>query len=67
MTNYELKLKLEQAQYLLSEVYHWANTEMSNGLQVSPLKTNDGVARLMSAADGCICEALDELQWDRED
>jgi len=64
MTNYELITKLEQAQYLLSEIYHWANTEMSNGLQVSPLKTNAEVAKLMSEADGCICEALDELQWD---
>jgi hypothetical protein len=64
MTNYELITKLEQAQYLLSEIYHWANTEMSNGLQVSPLKTNAEIAKLMSEADGCICEALDELQWD---
>jgi hypothetical protein len=64
MTNYELITKLEQAQYLLSEIYHWANTEMSNGLQVSPLKINAEIATLMSAADGCICEALDELRWD---
>jgi hypothetical protein len=64
MTNYELITKLEQAQYLLSEIYHWANTEMSNGLQVSPLKTNAEIAKLMSEADGCICEALDELRWD---
>jgi len=64
MTNYELITKLEQAQYLLSEIYHWANTEMSNGLQVSPPKINAEVAKLMSAADGCICEALDELRWD---
>ena len=64
MTNFELITKLEQAQYLLSEIYHWANTEMSNGLQVSPLKTNAEIAKLMSVADGCICEALDELQWD---
>jgi hypothetical protein len=64
MTNFELITKLEQAQYLLSEIYHWANTEMSNGLQVSPLKTNAEIANLMSAADGCICEALDELRWD---
>ena len=64
MTNFELITKLEQAQYLLSEVYHWANTEMSNGLQVSPLKTNAEIAKLMSVADGCICEALDELRWD---
>jgi hypothetical protein len=62
MTNFELITKLEQAHHLLSDVYHWANTEMSNGLQVSPLKTNDEVARLMSTADGCICEALDALQ-----
>ena len=38
MTNSELIQKLEQAQALLADVYHWANTPMTNGLQVSPLK-----------------------------
>ena len=62
MTNSELKQKLEQAQELLADVYHWASTPMSNGLQVSPLKTNAEIASLMSVADGCICDALSELE-----
>ena len=62
MTNSELIQKLEQAQALLADVYHWANTPMTNGLQVSPLKTNAEIASLMSVADGCICDALSELE-----
>ena len=62
MTNSELKQKLEQAQELLADVYHWASTPMSNGLQVSPLKTNAEIESLMSVADGCICDALSELE-----
>ena len=62
MTNSELKQKLEQAQELLADVYHWASTPMSNGLQVLPLKTNAEIASLMSVADGCICDALSELE-----
>ena len=61
MTNSELRNKLEQAQRLLSDVYHWASTPMSNGLQISPLQTNAEIASCMSVADGCICDALDEL------
>jgi hypothetical protein len=61
MTNAELKQKLEQAQALLADVYHWADMPLSNGLQISPLKTNAEIASLMSAADTCIWEALDEL------
>ena len=62
MTNSELRQKLELAQSLLSDVYHWAGTEMSNGLQVLPLKTNGEIERLMSCADGCIIDALSELK-----
>jgi hypothetical protein len=62
MTNSELKQKLEQAQELLADVYHWASTPMSNGLQISPLKTNVEIASLMSVADGCISDALSELE-----
>ena len=62
MTNSELKQKLEQAQELLADVYHWTDTPMTNGLQVSPLKTNAEIASLMSVADGCICDALYELE-----
>jgi hypothetical protein len=35
---------------------------MSNGLQVSPLKTNAEIASAMSCADSCIWEALDQLE-----
>ena len=62
MTNFELKQKLEQAQELLADVYHWASTPMSNGLQISPLSTNSEIESLMSVADGCICDALSELE-----
>jgi len=62
MTNDEIKLKLEQAQELLSDVYHWASTPMTNGLQVSPLETNAEITSLMSCADGCIGEALNALE-----
>ena len=65
MTNSELISKLEQAQALLADVYHWAETPMSNGLQVSPLKTNAEVASQMSVADSCIIDALEALEWDR--
>jgi hypothetical protein len=65
MTNSELVTKLEQAQALLADVYHWAETPMSNGLQVSPLKTNAEVASQMSVADSCIIDALEALEWDR--
>jgi hypothetical protein len=66
MTNSELVAKLEQAQALLADVYHWAETPMSNGLQVSPLKTNAEVASQMSVADSCIIDALEALEWDRD-
>ena len=62
MTNSELRDKLEQAQRLLAEVYGWATTPMSNGLQVTPQVTNPDVAQAMSVADGCICDALWELE-----
>lgn len=65
MTNQQLVAKLKLAQELLAEVYHWADMPMSNGLQVSPLKTNAEVASQMSVADSCISDALDELDWDR--
>jgi len=67
MTNSELIAKLEQAQALLSDIYHWADTPMTNGLQISPLKTNAEVASLMSCADDCIIESLELLRWDRDE
>jgi hypothetical protein len=54
--------KLEQAQELHSDIYHWASTPMTNGLQVSPLQTNAEIASVMSCADGCIWEAIDFLE-----
>ena len=45
-----LKEKLEQAQSLLSDVYHYA---CENGLQ--------DIERQMSVADGCIIDALEGL------
>ena len=62
MTNSELVDRLQQAQALLADVYHWANTPMSNGLQISPLKTNAEIASAMSVADSCILDALDSLE-----
>ena len=58
MTNFELITKLEQAQYLLSEIYAWAGQPRAVG---SYLPRNETLRNLMSAADTCICEALDEL------
>lgn len=63
MTNSELIDRLQQAQALLADVYHWADMPMSNGLQVSPLKTNAEIASLLSTADSCIWAALDELDY----
>jgi hypothetical protein len=61
MTNAELIEKLNQAQSLLSDVYHWASEE-----QESKLVKNDFVARSMSCADDCIIECLNHL-WDQLD
>ena len=62
MTNSELRDKLEQAQALLSDVQHWADMPLSNGLQISPLKTNAEIASAMGVADSCILDALDALE-----
>ena len=59
MTNGELLAKLDQAQSLLSDVYHWADTEGA-GL----LKVNAQIASLMSCADDCIWESIDILRGD---
>ena len=61
MTNAELIGKLEQAQSLLNEVYHWAN-EMGPG----HLKVNIEIASQMSCAEDCILEVLDILESDEE-
>ena len=62
MSNIELLDKLRQAQHLLSDVYHWADAKGSG-----ELKVNSNVASLMSCADSCIIEALDNLRWDRDE
>jgi len=59
MTQSELIEKLNQAQQLLSDVYHWADEPAAG-----ELKVNDHVARLMSAADDHIWESIYELQKD---
>jgi hypothetical protein len=51
MTKEESVAKLQQAQKLLSDVYHDACQEGDISLE-----------SLMSVADGCICEALDSLE-----
>jgi hypothetical protein len=56
MTNNELIEKLNKAQSLLSDVYHWADAK-----DAGELKVNAHVASLMSCADDCIIETVDYL------
>jgi hypothetical protein len=56
MNNQELIEKLEKAQSLLSDVYHWADAKGAG-----ELKINAHVASLMSCADDCIIETVDYL------
>lgn len=58
MTNSELRNKLEQAQSLLSDVYHWASVKET----ILQRPRNPEIEQLMSVADSCICEALEELE-----
>lgn len=51
MTNSELKQKLEQAQSLLSDVYHYA---CENGMP--ELESS------MSVADSCIIDSIENLE-----
>jgi hypothetical protein len=67
MTNSEMIDKLKQAQQLLADVYDWADTPMSNGLQIAPAKTNAEIASLLSTADSCIWAALDEFDYISDD
>ena len=62
MTNREMIDKLNQAQSLLSDVYHWASAEMTNGLQICPAHTHPQIESLMSCADSCILETLNMLE-----
>ncbi len=56
MTQSELIEKLNTAQSLLSDVYHWADAKGAG-----KLKVNAHVASLMSCADDCIIETVDYL------
>jgi hypothetical protein len=56
MTQNELIEKLNMAQSLLSDVYHWADAKGAGELKVSA-----HVASLMSCADDCIIETVDYL------
>jgi len=56
MTQTELIEKLNKAQSLLSDVYHWADAKGAGELKVSA-----HVASLMSCADDCIIETVDYL------
>jgi len=58
MTNLELRTKLQAAQLLLSDVYHWAS-EQESGLNRT---RNPEIERQMSVADSCIIDALNELE-----
>ena len=59
MTNLEVRAKLLQAQDLLADVYHWANSQHT---KYTGMKTNSEIASQMSTADSCINEALEELE-----
>jgi hypothetical protein len=61
MTNSELIDKLEQAQALLADVYYWASKKET----ILQRTVNPEIERLMSVADSCIIDALDELDWNR--
>lgn len=60
MTNSELIEKLNHAQSILSEVYAWAEQPHS---KYTGMRMNSEIARLVSSADSCICEALDVLDY----
>jgi hypothetical protein len=62
MTQSELIKKLEQAQDLLSDVYHWADAKGAGELKVSA-----HVASLMSCADDCIIETIDYLTGENDE
>jgi hypothetical protein len=62
MSNIELIDKLQQAQHLLSDVYHWADTKGAG-----ELKVNSNIASLMSCADSCVIEALDYLRGENDE
>jgi hypothetical protein len=58
MTSSEMIEKLNQAQRLLADVYHWADSPLDG----SVFKTNAEIASLMSAADDCIWDTINILE-----
>jgi len=60
MTNSELIDNLQRAQSILSEVYDWANKPHS---KYTGMRMNPELCSLMSAADSCIWEALEALDY----
>jgi hypothetical protein len=62
MTQSELIEKLNTAQSLLSDVYHWADAKGAG-----ELKVNSNIASLMSCADDCIIESLDYLTGENDE
>ncbi len=66
MTNDELMQKLQKAQELLSDVYAWASYRAERD-DFSTFARNPEVERLMSVADECIIDALEALEWDRNE
>lgn len=66
MTNSELIDTLNEAQALLSKVYKWASERESMD-DFNKFSRNQVVERLMSAADECIIEAIEALEWDIEE
>lgn len=58
MTNSELRDKLDQAQSLLADVYHWAGVKET----ILQRPRSPEIERLMSCADSCIIDALEELE-----
>jgi hypothetical protein len=61
MTNSELINKLMTAQKLLADVYHWSDSPLDGSS--GHIKTNAEISRLMSCADSCIEDCLNELEY----
>lgn len=66
MTNSELIDTLNEAQALLSKVYKWAS-ERETMDDFNKFSRNPVVERLLSAAEDCVSEAIDALEWDLEE
>ena len=60
MTNLEVRAKLLQAQALLADVYSWAQQPHT---KYTGMEMNEQIQRYTSAADSCINDALEELEF----